>query len=81
MALADSLQAHIGNSPAPANRVKILLDRLEGTPDHKVLVDALNSQIRNIALTRALRAEYGHDVVTETSVGEYRRSTRQVNGL
>lgn len=80
MALADKLQAHAGTGPASANRVKLLLSRIEGTPDHQVLVDALNSPIRNVALTKALRAEYGHDVVTDTSVGEYRRS-RQVNGL
>lgn len=80
MALADKLQAHAGTGPATANRVKLLLDHLEDTPDHQVLLDALYSPMRNVALTKALRAEYGHDVVTDTSVGEYRRS-REVTGL
>lgn len=80
MALADTLQAHAGSGPASANRVKLLLSRIEGTPDHQVLLDALGSGMRHIELTKALRAEYGHDVVTDTSVGEYRRNS-QVNGL
>lgn len=82
MALADNLALHHTKGPAKANRVQMLLSRLEGTPDHGVLMDALRSEMRNVAITKALRTEYGNDVVTDTSVREYRlRMNREVTGL
>lgn len=82
MALADNLALHRTKGPAKANRVELLLASLEGTEDHGVLMDALRSDMRNVAITKALRTEYGHDAVTDTSVREYRqRFNREVTGL
>jgi len=85
MALASTLSALAGTGPATRNRVSILLDKLksEGSDDYSILVDALdNPAVRSSVLTKALRKEYGHDVVKDSSIGDYRRSrTLNVNGL
>ena len=82
MALADNLELHNTKGPAKANRLSLLLARLEGTEDHGVLMDAIRSDMRHVAITKALRTEYGNDVVTDTSVREYRlRMNREVTGL
>ena len=85
MALSDSLSELAGTGPATRNRVVILLDRLkeEGSDDYSILVDALDNRgIRSATLTKALRKEYGHDIVKDSSVTEYRRSRNaQVTGL
>lgn len=83
MALIDTLNLHTGRGPAMANRVKLLLERLADSPDHAVLLAALyNPSIRHAALTKALHAEYGQNVVTATSVRDYReRHMTQVDGL
>lgn len=83
MALLDTLNLHTGKGPATANRVQLLLERLHGTEDHTVLHTALaDPTIRHAALTKALRTEYGQDVVTNTSVRDWRQShPAQVDGL
>ena len=85
MALSDSLAELAGTGPATKNRVTILLDRLkeEGSDDFTILLDALgNPSLRSATLTKALRKEYGHDIVKDSSVTEYRRSRNsQVTGL
>lgn len=84
MALSDTLSELSGTGPAPRNRVNILLDKLkaEGSDDYTILVDALDSGVRASVLTKALRKEYGHDVVKDSSVAEYMRHRNvQVTGL
>lgn len=84
MSLLDNLVAESGKSiAAPKNRVSILLDDLQGTEDHSVLVKALrDNTMTNAVLTRALRAEYGDDVVKPGSVREFRVNLlRTVDGL
>ena len=84
MSLLDNLAAESGKSnAAPKNRVSILLDNLQGTEDHPVLVKALRDKsMTNAVLTRALRAEYGDDVVKPGSVREFRVNLlRTVDGL
>lgn len=78
--LSDTLQQLEGSGPAKENRVATLLRRLEGTEDHDVLVASLRNGRPSI-LTKALRIEYGHDVVTDTSVREYQVKNREVSGL
>jgi hypothetical protein len=83
MALLDTLNMHTGKGPAITNRVKILLEKLADSEDHATLLAALHdSSIRNAALTKALRAEYGSNAVTDSSVREYRvKHMAQVDGL
>ena len=73
MALSDTLLGFTKSAPAPKNRVEILLDTLDGD-DLQTLQSALrNPAVNGSALTKALRKEYGHTVVTDHSVGEWRR--------
>lgn len=85
MALSDTLSELAGTGPATRNRVSILLDKLkaDGSDDYSILVDALdNKSLRSATLTKALRKEYGHDIVKDSSVTEYRRVRNiQVTGL
>ncbi len=83
MALSDTLNDITRTAPAAKNRVDILLDRLEGTEDHPVLIAALtNPLITGAALTRALRREYGNIAVKDFSVDNWRRShNADVTGL
>lgn len=83
MALADAIVAVQLSPSRNINRVELLLKKLEGTADHKVLMDSLaDPYLPGAALTRAVRAEYGHDVVKDRSIDDWRRSNlRQVNGL
>ena len=85
MALSDTLSDLAGTGPARQNRVITLLDKLkeEQSDDYTILLDALgNAGLRSATLTVALRKEYGHEVVKDSSVVEYRRSRRsEVTGL
>lgn len=83
MSLLDSLQEFTASAPATKNRVEILLDRLAGTEDLPTLSTALrNPAISGSTLTKALRKEYGHTVVTDNSVGEWRRrNLSELTGL
>lgn len=83
MALSDALAEITPRSIATKNRVDILLEQLEGSEDHGVLLDALhNSRISSAALTRALLKEYGPQAVKELSVATWRRNnSADVNGL
>lgn len=83
MALLDSITHFTGKAPAAKNRIDMLLDTLDGTPDGETLAGALrNPNIRPSALTNALRTEYGKDAVTDHSVGDWRRKNiAEVNGL
>ena len=84
MALSDSITAVTQNSIAPKNRVDILLDKWEGTPDGETLLAALhNPDISSAALTRALRRETKvNSVVKDNSVDAWRRKNlTEVNGL
>lgn len=84
MALSDTLTGIVQNSPAARCRVETLLERLEGTPDHEVLMAALrNKDIRAVDLTKALRIEYKDStVVRDSSVSDWRRKhLREVDGL
>ena len=85
MALVDALNELAGTGPAQRNRVAILLDRLdsENPGDAAALREALrNKTVRHAAITAALKSEYGHRIVTDTSVREYRiNMDRQVTGL
>jgi hypothetical protein len=83
MALQDTLTQITSTAPATKNRVDLLLDRLAGSADLPVLSAALrNKQIRGADLTKALRREYGADVVKDDSVSEWRRKNpAEVNGL
>lgn len=81
MALSDTLADLAGTGPATRNRVSILLDTLKdgGSDDYSILVEALDNRTYSSAkLTKALRTEYGHDVVKDNSVAEYRRSYGRV---
>lgn len=85
MALSDTLSELAGTGPARRNRVNILLDKLkeEGSDDYSILLDVLgNRQVSASTLTKALRKEYGHEVVKDSSVTEYRRHNNvSVTGL
>lgn len=84
MALSDTLAAMTRTSPAGSNRVDVLLDKLAGTDDERVLRSALaNPLITATAITKALWAEYGKDVVKEKTVAEWRRNNApvEVSGL
>lgn len=85
MALSDTLSELAGTGPARRNRVLSLLDNLktEQSDDYTILLDALNNTaVSASVLTKALRKEYGHEVVKDSSVTEYRRShNSEVNGL
>lgn len=84
MALSDTLNELAGSGPATRNRVNLLLDKLkeEGSDDYTILLAALDGGVRASVLTKALRKEYGHDIVKDSSVAEYRRSRNsQVTGL
>ncbi|WP_346927344.1 hypothetical protein [uncultured Arthrobacter sp.] len=86
MALADSVTHFAGKAPATKNRVDLLIDRLgaEKSPDLPILLSALrDGSLRPSALTNALRKEYGHDAVKDTSVSLWRRQhlVTDVNGL
>ena len=85
MALLDTLSELAGTGPATRNRVSILLDQLKSdeSNDYTILLDALaNRAYSSAKLTKALRTEYGHDVVKDNSVAEYRRThTMQLTGL
>lgn len=85
MALADAISEISGKSVAPKNRVDMLLEKWEGTPDGETLLDALhNKNITSAALTRAIRQEcHARDVVKDKSVEEWRRvnADTEVNGL
>lgn len=77
MALSDTLSELAGTGPARRNRVLSLLDNLktEQSDDYTILLDALNNRaVSASTLTKALRKEYGHEVVKDSSVTEYRRS-------
>lgn len=77
MALQDTLVELKGTSRVAAkNRVAILLDKLAGTEDEKVLLKALHDRrLSNAVLTRALQKEYGEEIVKPNSVREYRVNT------
>jgi hypothetical protein len=85
MALASTLNELAGTGPARQNRVATLLDKLkeDKSDDYTILLDALgNRHVTAATLTRALRKEYGHDIVKDSSVTEYRRShSSEINGL
>ena len=83
MSLSDAIQAETKTSAADKNRVDILLDKLEGSPDGCVLRDALTDpRITSAVLTRALQKEYGLDAVKDLSVASWRRKrSTQVDGL
>lgn len=85
MALLDTLNDLAGTGPATRNRVSILLDRLkeDGSDDYTILLDALgNTSLSSAKITQALRKEYGHDVVKDNTVVEYRRTRRsELTGL
>ena len=85
MALSDTLSDLAGTGPARQNRVITLLDKLkeEQSDDYTILLDALGNRLVPAAtLTKALRKEYGHDIVKDSSVTEYRRSHNvSVSGL
>jgi hypothetical protein len=84
MALEQTLLSFTSSAPATKNRVEILLDRLAGTEDFPVLSAALRNPaaIRGAALTKALRKEYGDDVVKDFSVDDWRRKNlAEVTGL
>lgn len=85
MALAQTLSELAGTGPAPRSRVSILLDRLhaENLTDYETLLKALaNKAISGATLTKALRAEYGQGIVTDSSVGDFRRThTAELTGL
>lgn len=82
MSLAKSLEAFTQTAPATKNRVDILLETLTGE-DLGTLTGALhNKLVRGADLTKALRKEYGHDVVRDSSVGEWRRKNlSELTGL
>lgn len=83
MALLDTLNELAGTGPSTRNRVEILLDTLVGTEDFPVLSAALrNKQVSAAKLTKALRTEYGSDVVKDNSVAEWRRrNSTELTGL
>ena len=83
MALSDTLSELAGTGPATRNRVEILLDKLAGGDDFPVLSSALrNKGLSAAALTKALRKEYGSDVVKDNSVAEWRRrNSTELTGL
>lgn len=82
MALQDTLKAVTAS--APRCRIERLLATVD-MEDALTLRGALiNSGIRPVDLTTALRREYGKDAVTDKSVGEWRRKNldaTEVNGL
>jgi len=84
MALADTL-SELTQSTPPRHPVDILLVRLreENPADYEALQVALrNTNVRGVVLTAALRKEYGHDVVKDRSVDDWRRrSPREIDGL
>lgn len=86
MALLDTLTELSGKSPASKSRVDILLDKLilEAPEDYKTLQQALRDpSLPHHVITKSLRREYGNAVVTDSSVGEWRRKNlpTSVNGL
>jgi len=85
MALQDTLASFTSTAPATKNRVDLLLEKLfeANTQDFTTLTLALHDkQIRGADLTRALRKEYGKEIVTDTSVDAWRRrNNTEVNGL
>lgn len=88
MSLQDSLTHFAGKSPAAKNRIDLLLEKLfaDGADeDFTTLTLALNNpHLRPSVLTNALRKEYGKDVVTGHSVGDWRRrnlDATEVTGL
>lgn len=84
MALSDHITELTQNSVAPKNRVDILLDKWEGTPDGETLLAALhNPDISSAALTKALRRETKtQSVVMDNSVAAWRRKNLvEVTGL
>lgn len=66
-----------------ANRVDALLEELKDSEDLEVLQHALRSKsVSYIGLTKAIRAEYGHDVVEDNSVAEWRQAhLAEITGL
>jgi tryptophan 2,3-dioxygenase len=85
MALKNTLAELSGKGPASKNRVDILLDMLlqEKPEDFTTLKAALRDpSVRAVVLTKALRAEYGHTTVNDTSVRDWRtKNQREVTGL
>lgn len=85
MALQDTINDVAGKGPAVKNRVDILLDTLlqDKPEDFTTLKAALRDpSVRAVTLTKALRAEYGHETVNDTSVSHWRtKNLREVNGL
>ena len=85
MTLLDTIAEISRRSVSPKNRVDILLEKWEGTPDGETLLAALhNEDITAAALTRALRQEcHARDVVKDSSVAEWRRAnaSQEINGL
>jgi hypothetical protein len=85
MALQDTLSGFTKKSPAAQNRIAALLLKLskEAPEDYDTLEAALrNSSVRPVALTRALKQEYGSDVVTDSSVSDWRsRHFSELTGL
>lgn len=82
MSLHDTLLDCINLAPAPKNRVEALMDTLEGEDLETLYVALRQTAVRAAALTKALRREYGHDVVKDNSVAEWRRKhLTNVTGL
>ena len=83
MSLSATLSEFAGTGPAHRNRVETLLEKVAGTEDHPVLAAALrNRSISSAQLTKALRKEYGQDVVKDGSIAEWRRrNSVELNGL
>jgi hypothetical protein len=85
MALSDTIAELSGNSVAHKNRIDILLEKWEGTPDGEALLASLNDEsITAAVLTKAIRQETRtHSVVKDSSVAEWRRrnAAKEVNGL
>jgi len=85
MSLADAISELSANSIAPRNRVDILLEQWEGTPDGEALLAALhNPGVTSAVLTKAIRAEtHTHSILKDGSVDAWRRKNAalEVNGL
>ena len=78
-----SLRDRLTKTPAKANPVDALLEDLKDSEDLEVLQQALRSKsVSYIGLTRALRREYGHNVVEDNSVAEWRQThLAEITGL
>lgn len=75
MALAAVLAETKKTAKPKGSKIDVLLERLkaESKEDHDTLLAALNDpEIRDATLTKAVKTEYGADVLSNTSVREYR---------